>query len=265
MARGLRVMALSAGGRKKIALVTGGNRGLGKDMALSLARMGMDVVLTFNSNPAEGEDVAQEIRQLGGRAATLQFDLTDIAAIDGFIDRLKATLRDSFDAEHIDFLVNNAGIGRAIPIDQLTEADFDAFADVHFKGVLFLTQKALRMMNDGGGVVFITAAADRYNVPGYGLYAACKGAIEVFSRYVAREYGPRGIRSNTLAPGGVATDFAGAAIRNNPMLQQMVVAQTAMGRLAEPHDIGGLVTLLCSDDARWLTGQRLEATGGFNI
>lgn len=147
----------------------------------------------------------------------------------------------------------------------MTEADFDLFANVHFKGVLLLTQKALRMTNDGGGVVFITAAADRYNVPGYGLYASCKGAIEVFSRYVAKEYGPRRIRSNTLAPGGVATDFAGAAIRNTPALQQMVIAQTAMGRLADPHDIGGLVTLLCSDDARWLTGQRLEATGGYNL
>ena len=251
---------------KKIALVTGGNRGLGKDMALSLARKGMDVVLTFNSNPAEGEAVADQIRGLGGRAAALRFDLTDIAAIDGFIDQVKAVLRDTFGgAERIDFLVNNAGIGRAIPIDHLTEADFDTFANVHFKGVLFLTQKALRMMNDGGGVVFVTAAADRYNVPGYGLYASCKGAIEVFSRYVAKEYGPRGIRSNTVAPGGVATDFAGAAIRNSPGLQQMVIAQTAMGRLAEPHDIGGLVAMLCSDDARWLTGQRLEATGGFNI
>ena len=251
---------------RKIALVTGGNRGLGKDMALSLARRGMAVVLTFNSNPAEGEAVADEVRGLGGRAAALRFDLSDIPAIDGFIDRLKGVLRDSFGgAERIDFLVNNAGIGKAIPIDQLTETDFDTFANVHFKGVLFLTQKALRMMNDGGGVVFITAAADRYNVPGYGLYASCKGAVEVFSRYVAKEYGARGIRSNTMAPGGVATDFAGAAIRNNPGLQQMVVAQTAMGRLAEPHDIGGLVTLLCSDDARWLTGQRLEATGGFNI
>ncbi|THD81949.1 MAG: SDR family oxidoreductase [Phenylobacterium sp.] len=251
---------------KKIALVTGGNRGLGKDMALSLARAGMDVVLTFNSNPAEGEAVAEEIRGLGGRAAALRLDLMDAPALDGFVERLKAALRDSFGgAERLDFLVNNAGIGRAIPIDQLTEADFDAFAGIHFKGVLFLTQKLLRITNDGGGVVFITAAADRYNVPGYGLYAACKGAIEVFSRYVAKEYGPRGIRSNTLAPGGVATDFAGAAIRNNPALQQMVIAQTAMGRLAEPHDIGGLVALLCSDDARWLTGQRLEATGGYNI
>jgi NAD(P)-dependent dehydrogenase (short-subunit alcohol dehydrogenase family) len=251
---------------KKIALITGGNRGLGKDMALSLGRMGMDIVLTYNSNPAEGEAVADEIRQLGGRAAALRFDLADIPAIEGFMGQVKAVLRDAFGgAERIDFLVNNAGIGKAVAIDQLTETDFDTFAGVHFKGVLFLTQKALRMMNDGGGVVFITAAADRYNVPGYGLYASCKGAVEVFSRYVAKEYGPRGIRSNTVAPGGVATDFSGAAIRNNPGLQQMVIAQTAMGRLAEPHDIGGLVTLLCSDHARWLTGQRLEATGGFNI
>jgi NAD(P)-dependent dehydrogenase (short-subunit alcohol dehydrogenase family) len=251
---------------KKIALVTGGNRGLGRDMALSLARMGLDVVLTFNANQEEGEAVADDIRALGGRAAALRLDLTDIAALDGFVDRMKAILHDVFGgAERLDFLINNAGIGRAIPIDQLTEADFDAFANVHFKGVLFLTQKVLRIMNDGGGVVFITAAADRYNVPGYGLYASCKGAVEVFSRYVAKEYGHRGIRSNTLAPGGVATDFAGAAIRNNPGLQQMIIAQTPMGRLAEPHDIGGLVALLCSDDARWLTGQRLEATGGFNL
>lgn len=255
-----------ADGTKKIALVTGGNRGLGKDMALSLARMGMDVVLTFNSNQAEGEAVADEIRGLGSRAAALRFDLTNVSALEDFLGQVKGVLRDNFGgAERIDFLVNNAGIGRAIAIDAVTEADFDTFADVHFKGVLFLTQKALRMMNDGGGVVFITAAADRYNVPGYGLYAACKGAIEVFSRYVAREYGARGIRSNTLAPGGVPTDFNGGAIRNNPQLQQMVVAQTAMGRLADAHDIGGLVALLCSDDARWLTGQRLEATGGFNI
>ena len=251
---------------RKIALITGGNRGLGKDMALSLARKGLDIVLTFNANQAEGEAVAEEIRGMGGRAAALRFDLSDVPAIEAFVDQVKAVLRDDFGgAERIDFLVNNAGIGRAIPIDYLTEADFDTFANIHFKGVLFLTQKALRMMNDGGGVVFITAAADRYNVPAYGLYAACKGAVEVFSRYVAKEYGPRGIRSNSVAPGGVATDFNGGAIRDNPMLQQMIVAQTAMGRLAEPHDIGGLVTLLCSDDARWLTGQRLEATGGFNI
>ncbi|WP_304170776.1 SDR family NAD(P)-dependent oxidoreductase [Phenylobacterium aquaticum] len=252
--------------KTKVALVTGGNRGLGKDMALSLAAHGMDVLLTYNSNADEAEAVAAEIRGMRRRAAALRFDLTDVAGIDGFVGQVGDVLRDDFGgAGRIDFLVNNAGVGRSIPIDQLTEADFDLFASVHFKGVLFLTQKALRIMNDGGGVVFVTAAADRYNVPGYGLYASCKGAIEVFSRYVAKEYGPRGIRSNTLAPGGVATDFAGGAIRSNPGLQAMVVAGTAMGRLAEPHDIGGLVALLCSDEARWLTGQRLEATGGYNL
>ena len=250
----------------KIALVTGGNRGLGKDMAHSLAGAGTGVVLTYNTNQEEAEAVVREIRGLGGRAAALRLDLAAIAELDSFLERLKAALRDDFGgAERIDFLVNNAGMGRAIPIDQLTEADFDSFADVHFKGVLFLTQKALRLMNDGGGVVFITAAGDRYNVPNYAIYAACKGAVEVFSRYVAKEYGPRGIRSNTVAPGGVPTNFNNAAIRNNPKLQEMVIAQTPMGRLAEPHDIGGLVTLLCSDDAKWLTGQRLEATGGYMI
>jgi len=250
----------------KIALVTGANRGLGEDIALSLARQGLDVVLTFNTHPQEGERVAEAIRALGRTAVALRFDLADFAAIDGFVDQVKFALANAFGgAEGIDFLINNAGIGRAIPIDQLKESDFDTFANVHFKGVVFLTQKALRIMNDGGGVVFITAAADRYNVPGYGLYAACKGAVEVFSRYVAKEYGPRGIRSNTVAPGGVPTDFNGAAIRSNPKAQEMIIAQTPMGRLAEPHDIGGLATLLCSEDARWLTGQRLEATGGFNL
>lgn len=251
---------------RKLALVTGGNRGLGKDMALSLAATGMDVVLTYRTNREEGEAVAEEVRRAGGRAATLRFDLSNMPVIDDFIARLRSTLNHAFGgADRIDFLINNAGMGKAIPIDTLTEADFDLFSDVHFKGVVLLTQKVLRLMNDGGGVVFVTAAADRYNVPNYGLYAACKGAIEVFSRYVAREYGPRRIRSNTVAPGGVPTDFNGAAIRNNPAIQELIVAHTAMGRLAEPHDIGGLVCLLCSDDARWLTGQRLEATGGFNI
>lgn len=253
------------GENRKTALVTGGNRGLGRDMALSLARMGMDVVLTFNANAAEGQAVVEEIRAAGGRAAALRFDLTDVAGIDGFLEQVGEVLRGSFGAERLDFLVNNAGIGRAIPLDQVTEADFETFSTVHFKGVFFLTQKALRMMNGGGGVVFVTAAADRYNVPNYGLYASCKGAVEVFSRYVAREYGPRGIRSNSVAPGGVATGFNGGFIRDNPAVQQALVSQTPMGRLADAHDIGGVVAMLCSDDARWMTGQRLEVTGGFNL
>ncbi len=250
---------------KKVALVTGGNRGLGKDIALSLARAGVDIALTYNTNRQEAGDVVGEIQALGGKAAALQLDVSKVSLFDGFLDQLKSVMRESFGTGQIDFLINNAGIGKAIPIETLTENDFDTFSNVHFKGVLFLTQKALRMMNDGGGVVFVTAAADRFNVPNYAIYASCKGAIEVFSRYVAAEYGPRGIRANTVAPGGIVTDFGGAVIRNNPKFQETLVAQTPLGRLGEPHDIGGAVAMLCSDDARWLTGQRLEATGGYRL
>jgi NAD(P)-dependent dehydrogenase (short-subunit alcohol dehydrogenase family) len=249
----------------KVAVVTGGNRGLGKDIALSLAEMGVGVVLTYRSNKEEGDQVVEQIQASGGTAVSLQLDISMTASFEAFLDQLNVLLPEKFGAEKIDFLINNAGFGKAISIENLTEPDFDSLVNVHFKGVVFLTQKALRIMNDGGGVVFITAAADRYNVPAYATYGACKGAIEVFSRYVAKEYGPRGIRANTVAPGGIVTDFNNAAIRSNPQVQQWIIAQTPMGRLGDAHDIGGLVALLCSDGARWLTGQRLEATGGFNL
>ena len=251
--------------KSKVALVTGGSRGIGTDIARALARMGIGVVLTYHTNETEGDRVAEEICASGGRAVALQLDVSMTSSFDAFLDRLKVVLGATFAAENIDFLVNNAGFGKAIPVANLSEQDFDSFVNVHFKGVVFLTQKALTMINDGGGVVFITAAADRYHVPGYAAYGACKGAVEVFARYVAKEYGPRGIRSNTVAPGGIVTDFANAAIRSNPAAQQWIIAQTPMGRLGEARDIGGLVALLCGDDARWLTGQRLEATGGFNL
>lgn len=249
----------------KIALVTGGNRGLGKDIALTLARNGIGIILTYRSHEQEARAVVEEIRAIGGKAATLQLDVGNPSSFDTFLSDVKTQLRNVFGLDRIDYLINNAGFGKAIPIDSLTEEDFDAFVDVHFKGVVFLTQKVLRMMNDGGSVIFITAAADRYNVPNYATYAACKGATEVFSRYVAKEYGPRGIRANTVAPGGIVTDFNSAAIRSNPKAQEWIVAQTPMGRLGEADDIGGIVGLLCSDEARWLTGQRLEVTGGFNL
>jgi NAD(P)-dependent dehydrogenase (short-subunit alcohol dehydrogenase family) len=249
----------------KVAVPTGGNRGLGKDIALSLAEMGIGVVLTYRSNKQEGDQVVEEIQASGGIAVALQLDISMTASFDTFLDQLKVLLPEKFGTEKIDFLINNAGFGKSIPIEKLTEDDFDSFVDVHFKGVVFLTQKAVRMMNDGGGVVFITAGADRFNVPAYATYGACKGAIEVFSRYVAKEYGLRGIRANTVAPGGIVTDFNDAAIRSNPQAQQWIIVQTAMGRLGEAHDIDGLVALQCSDGARWLTGQRLEATGGFNL
>ena len=249
----------------KIALITGGSRGLGKDMALSLARIGVGVIVTYNSQKQEGESVVAELQGMGVKAAALQLDVSKVSTFDAFFVQVRAILRTQWGAERLDFLVNNAGVGKTIPIEKLTEDDFDMLLHIHFKGVVFLTQKALMMMNDDGGVVFITAAADRYNVPGYSTYAACKGAVEVFSRYVAKEYGPRRIRANSVAPGGIVTDFNSAAIRSNPQAQQFIIGQTPMGRLGEARDIGGIVAFLCSDHARWVTGQRIEATGGFNV
>ena len=249
----------------KTAVVTGGSRGLGRDIALTLAAQGVGVALTYLSNEAEAAAVVREIEGKGGKAVALQLDVGDTTSFAAFESRLADEVRTAFDTDRLDFLVNNAGFGKAIAIDALTEDDFAAFVDVHFKGVVFLTQRLLRRFNDGGGVVFVTAAGDRYNVPNYAIYAACKGAVEVFCRYVAVEYGPRGIRANSVAPGGIVTDFNNAAIRSNPEAQKAIIARTPMGRLGEAHDIGGIVGLLCSDEARWLTGQRLEATGGFML
>lgn len=258
-------MKMTDGVHDKVALVTGGNRGIGKDIAFALARAGIDVVITYRSHEQQALSVVEDIRRIGRRSAALRLDLGQVADLDGFIDACRGLLEREFGTRQLDYLVNNAGFGRAIPIEELTFEDFDQFNDVHFKGVVFLTQKSLAMMRDKGGVVFITAAADRYSVPGYAAYAACKGAMEVFSRYVAKEYGGRGIRSNTVAPGGIVTDFNDAAIRSNAQAQAFIIGQTPIGRLGQADDIGGVVAFLCSDAARWTTGQRLEVTGGFNL
>jgi NAD(P)-dependent dehydrogenase (short-subunit alcohol dehydrogenase family) len=251
--------------QNKIALVTGGNRGLGKDMALSLSKKGIDIVLTYNSHKQEAEAVVAEIQKSGGKALALQFDISKISLFDDFLDNLKTILVETWRTEKIDYLINNAGIGSSVPIAQLTEEIFDTFNNIHFKGVCFLTQKVLPVMNDNGGVVFITAGATRFNVPGYAVYASCKGAVEVFARYVAKEYGQRGIRANIVAPGGIETDFNGAIIRNNPQTKAFLTSQTALGRVGKPDDIGSVVAFLCSDDAKWVNGQRIEVAGGINL
>lgn len=249
----------------KIAFVTGGNRGLGKDMALALAQRGIGVVLTYHTNKTEAEGVVAEIKKSGSQAVALPFDVSDIASFDGVLTRLKEALQENWGVDRIDYLVNNAGIGASIPIAQLSEETFDTFMNIHFKGVFFLTQKALQMMNDNGGVVFISSGSARFHVPGYAVYAACKGAIEVFTRYVAKEYGARGIRANVVAPGAIETDFNGALIRNSPQTQAFITAQTALGRVGRADDIGSVVAFLCSDDAKWVNGQRIEVSGGINL
>lgn len=251
--------------QKKIALVTGGSRGLGKDMAHSLCGKGIDVIITYHSNQAEGEKVVAEIESMGGKAALLQVNVGDIASLDGFMQRVKETLQTNWGTDKFDFLINNGGMGATIPFAEVTEADFDNFTNVHFKGVYFLTQKSLPNMNDGGGIVFISSGSTRFCVPGYSVYASNKGAVEVLSRYIAKEYGNRGIRSNVIAPGATETDFNNAAIRSDPQRKAFLASQTALGRVGQADDIGSVVAFLCTDDAKWITGQRIEVSGGVNL
>jgi len=249
----------------KIALVTGGSRGLGKDMALALARKGNDVVLTYLGQREGAEQTKSEIEQLGRKAAVLQLDTGDIKSFDAFTEQLTKALRANWNMDRFDFLIHNAGVGATLMIPQVTEEDFDRLTNIHFKGVYFLTQKLLPMMNDGGGIVFISTGTTRSANPGYSVYASLKGAVEVFTRYVASEVGARGIRSNVVAPGAIATDFNNALLRSNPERQKMIAGRTALGRVGQADDIGGVVAFLCSDDAKWVNGQRIEVSGGINL
>jgi NAD(P)-dependent dehydrogenase (short-subunit alcohol dehydrogenase family) len=237
----------------KIALVTGGSRGLGKDMALRLAASGIDVIITYLTKAAEAQAVVADIRQQGRRAAALQLNTGDVKSFQAFTAALQDTLAKEFETDKIDFLVNNAGIGGYSPVPDVTEAFFDELLNIHFKGVYFLTQQLLTLLNDGGGIVNVSSGLTRVSVPGSSVYASLKGAVEVFTRYLAKELGGRGIRANVVAPGAIMTDFGGGHLRNNEQLQQMVSNFTALGRPGEAEDIGGVVAFLCTDAARWVT------------
>ncbi|MBK7446727.1 MAG: SDR family oxidoreductase [Ignavibacteria bacterium] len=251
--------------KNNIALVTGGGRGLGKDMALSLAKKGIDVIITYNTNKEDADKVASEIINTGQKSASLQFDVSDIKSIDNFIKQLSETLKTKFSSERFDFLINNAGIGATIPFDKVTEDVFDNFVNVHFKGVFFLTQKTLPMINDNGCIVNVSSGTTRFCVPGYSVYSSMKGAVEVFTKYLAKETGQRGIRANVIAPGATETDFNNAIIRSNPQLKAFITSQTPLGRVGQADDIGSVVAFLCSDDAKWINGQRIEVSGGINL
>lgn len=249
----------------RIALITGGSRGLGKDMALGCARKGMDVVITYNQSAEGAQETIEAIKMFGGKAEALQLNVGDIGSFDGFLQLLQQTLQQNWGVQTFDYLVNNAGHGGTIPIAQMTEEAFDNFVNVHFKGVYFLTQKALNIMNDGGAVVNISTGTTRFCVPGYSVYSSMKSAIETFTKYVAKEYGGRGIRCNVVAPGPIETDFNNAAIRNNPQMKGFLSSQSPLGRVGEANDIGGVVAFLCSEDAKWINGQRIEVSGGINL
>lgn len=250
--------------QNKITLITGGSRGLGKSIALHLARAGQDILLTYHTKQVEAEAVVTEIRSMGNQAHALPFDASDVSNLDAFVLSVQQTLKE-WGRDKIDHLINNAGIGATIPFPEATEEDFDRFNNIHYKSVYFLTQKLLPHLNDNGRIINISSGTTRFCVPGYSIYASMKGAIEVLTRYLAKELGQRGITVNVVAPGPVETDFNNAAIRNNPQMKGYLSSATALGRVGESDDIGKLFPFLCSDESKWVNGQRIEASGGINL
>ena len=249
----------------KIAIVTGGSRGLGKNTALSLAKKGSDVIITYHSKQAEANEVVKEIEALGRKAVAIQLNVADSPSFTGFADQVKEALKQKWNTIHFNFLVNNAGTGVHVSFAETTEAQFDQMVDIHLKGVFFLTQKLLPLIADGGRIVNVSSGLTRFALPGYAAYATMKGAIETLTKYLAKELGARGIAVNVVAPGAIETDFGGGAVRDNEQLNNFVASQTALGRVGLPDDIGGVIASLLSEDNRWVNAQRIEASGGMFI
>lgn len=249
----------------KIALITGGSRGLGRSAAEHAAQAGTDVIVTYRANKAEAEEAVRKVEAAGRKGAALQLDVGDVSSFERFEKDLRAVLQEKFGRKTFDALVNNAGHGHHAVIGETKEADFDALVNVHLKGPFFLTQRLLPLLEDGGRILNVSTGLTRFALPGYAAYASMKGAIEVFTRYLAKELGPRGIAVNSLAPGAIATDFGSAAVRDNPDVNRFVASVTALGRAGQPDDIGALVASLLSDDARWVNAQRIEASGGMYV
>lgn len=246
----------------KIAVITGGSRGLGKNTALHLARKGVDIILTFNSKQADADQVVAEVQALGRKAVALQLDTANSKGFAQFAEQVKSNLQQHWQRDSFDFLMNNAGIGIHASFAETTEEQFDLLMNVHLKGVFFLTLHLLPLLRDGGRIVNISTGLTRFTFPGYAAYAAMKGGVEVLTRYMAKELGGRGIAVNVVAPGAIETDFSGGAVRDNEQLNNFIASQTALGRAGIPDDIGGVIASLVSEDNRWINGQRIEASGG---
>jgi len=250
--------------KTKIAIITGGSRGLGRNSAVALARSGVDVILTYNTNRAEADSAVAEIGSFGRRAAALQLDAGAVATFPAFADAVKAVLA-KWETDRFDILINNAGYAARGAFGQIAEADVDGLINIHFKGPLFLSQTLVPLMNDGGRIVNISSGLARFTGPGSLAYGAMKGAVEVMSRYMAEELGPRGITVNVVAPGAIETDFGGALLRNNPEVKKHIASITALGRAGVADDIGPMIASLVSDANRWITGQRIEVSGGMHL
>lgn len=250
---------------RKIALITGGSRGLGRSAAQQLAACGADLILTYRQRADEAETALAELRTLGAHAVALPLDLGDSSGFPAFADALRLTLREHWQRDTFDMLLNNAGSGVHAPFAQTTEAQFDEMLRVHLKGTFFLTQTLLPLMADGGRILNVSSGLTRFSLPGYAAYAVMKGGVEVLTHYLALELGPRRITVNTLAPGAIETDFGGGAVRDNPQLNELIARQTALGRVGRPQDIGSVMSALLSGELGWINGQRIEASGGIHL
>jgi NAD(P)-dependent dehydrogenase (short-subunit alcohol dehydrogenase family) len=246
----------------RIALITGGSRGLGRSAALHLAEAGWKVVITFQARADMAEATVAEIKALGQQAVALQLDTAKTSSFADFARTLKQALQQEFGRTSFDALVNNAGNSSNVSFAETTEQQFDAMMNVHLKGTFFLTQSLLPLIADGGRILNVSSGLVRFVTPGKAAYAMMKGGVEVLTRYLAKELGARGIRVNTLAPGAIATDFSGGVVRDNPQVNAFVAANTALGRVGQPDDIGGAVVALLSADSGWFNGERIEASGG---
>lgn len=251
--------------KSKLVLVTGGSRGLGKEMALRIAEKGLNVIITYNTRKEDALNVVKLVQEMGRKAAALQLNTGEVSSFEAFFTQLKTILQQTFDTDRFDFLVNNAGVGRNAPFTEMSMEMFDELLNVHFKGVYFFTQGALPLMNDGGGIINISSGHTRVALARYSAYGSMKAAIESVTRYWAVELAPRGIKSNVIAPGAIATDFSGGVVRDNPEVNKFVRDMTALGRAGVPEDVGGVVAFLCTEDARWITAQRIEVSGGMRI
>lgn len=247
---------------QRIALVTGGSRGLGKNAALKLADRGTDIIFTYNSQLQAALDVVAEIEQKGRKAAAIQLNVSDVAGFESFAREVQAQLKSMWNRESFDYLVNNAGIGLYGTFADTSEAMFDQLVNIHFKGPFFLTQRLLPLIQNGGRILNVSSGLARFALPGYAAYASMKGAMEVLTPYQAKELGERGISVNIIAPGAIETDFGGGRLRDNQELNAYVASQTALGRAGLPDDIGDAIAALLSDELAWMTAQRIEVSGG---
>jgi NAD(P)-dependent dehydrogenase (short-subunit alcohol dehydrogenase family) len=250
---------------QRIALITGGNRGIGRSAAIHLAKDGVDSVITYRSHADEAAEVVAAIEALGRQAVALQLDTGDSSTFEAFAGALASTLQENWSRDTFDFLVNNAGNSSNSGFAEVTEEEFDTLVDIHFKGVFFLTQRLLGQLADGGAIVNLSSGLARFSYPNRVAYGSVKGAVEVLSRYLAAELGPRGIRVNVIAPGAVATDFSGGVVRDTPEMQEAIASNTALGRHAVADDIGPVIASILRDDNHWVTGQRIEASGGVHL